>query len=186
MTQETIQIPETPSGFLQELRKAGADVTACYQCGRCSAGCPAADYFDVKPMQAVRLCSYGQEAALLTSRAIWVCAACETCTTRCPNGIDIARMMDLLRSRAIAEKKEGQEPGVLAFHKAFLHSIRAHGRVFEVGMIAHYKIRSGDLFSDMGLGFQMFRRNKLKLFPTRIQGTGEVKAMFRKKKRQEV
>ncbi len=182
MTQETIQIPETAADFLQELRKAGADVTACYQCGRCSAGCPAAEYFDVKPMQAVRMCSYGQEETLLASRTIWVCAACETCTTRCPNGIDIAGMMDLLRSRAIAAKKGSQEPNILAFHKAFLNSIRAHGRVFEMGMIANYKMRSGDFFSDMGLGVRMLMRNKLKFVPTRIQGTGEVRAMFKKKK----
>jgi len=183
MNQEAIQAPETASGFLEELRRAGADVTACYQCGRCSAGCPAADSFDVKPMQAVRMCCYGQEEKLLTTRTIWVCAACETCTTRCPNGIDIARMMDLLRSRALAAGKGTREPAVIAFHRAFLRSIRAHGRVFEMGMIANYKLRSGDLFGDMGLGLQMLRRNKLKFFPSRIQGVSEVKALFRKKKR---
>ena len=182
MSQETIQIPETASGFLEELRQAGADVTACFQCGRCSAGCPAADYFDVQPMQAVRMCCYGQEEKLLSSKTIWVCAACETCTTRCPNGIDIARMMDLLRSRAFAAKKGTREPAVVAFHRAFLNSIRTHGRVFEVGMIANYKMRSGDFFSDIGLGLQMIRRNKLKFLPSRIQGTGEVKALFKKKK----
>ncbi len=181
--QQTIQVPETESPFLGELRRAGADVTACYQCGRCSAGCPAAEYFDVKPMQAVRMCCYGQEETLLTSRTIWVCAACETCTTRCPNGIDIAGMMDLLRSRALAAKKGSQEPAVRAFHKAFLNSIRAHGRVFEVGMIANYKMRSGDFFSDMGLGLRMFRRRKLKLAPTRIQGRKEVRALFKKKRK---
>jgi len=178
--QDTIRVPETPSPFLGELRRAGADVAACYQCGRCSAGCPAVDFFDIKPMEAVRLCGYGQEEALLTCRTIWVCAACETCTTRCPNGIDIARMMDLLRSRALAAHKGSQEPGVRAFHKAFLNSIRAHGRVFEVGMIANYKVRSGDFFSDMGLGFRMFLRRKLKLAPTRIQGRKEVRALFQK------
>jgi len=181
MPEETIQVPEEQTDFLLKLREAGADVTACYQCGRCSSGCPAADYFDVKPMQAVRMCSYGQEEALLACRTIWVCAACETCTTRCPNGIDIARMMDLLRSRALAGKKGSQEPHVLAFHKAFLNSIRAHGRVFEMGMIANYKMRSADFFSDMGLGLRMLMRNKLKFVPTRIQGTGDVRAMFRKK-----
>ena len=182
MTEETISIPEPNSEFLTELRDAGADVTACYQCGRCSAGCPAEEYFDYKPMQVVRMCCYGQEETLLASRTIWVCAACETCTTRCPNGIDIARLMDVLRSRAIAQKQGAQEPKILAFHKAFLNSIRAHGRVFEMGMIAGYKLRSGDFFTDMGLGLQMMKRNKIKFFPTRIKGTREVKALFRKSK----
>lgn len=183
MTQETIRIPEPKEAFLEQLREAGADVTACYQCGRCSAGCPAAEYFDFKPMQVVRMCCYGQEDSLLTSRTIWVCAACETCTTRCPNGIDIARLMDVLRGRAAARKQGNQEPKVLAFHRAFLNSIRAHGRVFEMGMIAGYKLRSGDFFTDMGLGLQMVKRNKIKFYPVRIQGRKEVKALFKKGKR---
>lgn len=185
MTNETVCIPEPKTEFLLELREAGADVTACYQCGRCSAGCPAAEYFDFKPMQVVRMCCYGQEEKLLASRTIWVCAACETCTARCPNNIDIARVMDVLRSRAIATHQGPQEPRVLAFHKSFLNSIRAHGRVFEIGMIAGYKFRSGDLFTDMGLGLQMFKRNKLKFFPVRIKGTQEVKALFKGKKKKE-
>ena len=183
MTNETVCTPDPNAEFLLELREAGADVAACYQCGRCSAGCPAAEYFDFKPMQAVRMCCYGQEEKLLASRTIWVCAACETCTTRCPNGIDIARLMDVLRSRAIAAKQGSQEPKVLAFHKAFLNSIRSHGRVFEIGMIASYKVRSGDFFTDMGLGLQMFKRNKLKFFPVRIKGTREVKDLFKHKEK---
>jgi heterodisulfide reductase subunit C len=68
----------------------GIDVHACFQCGRCSAGCPVADYFDLQVMEVVRLASYGMEDILLGSRTIWLCAACETCATRCPNEIEIA------------------------------------------------------------------------------------------------
>jgi len=90
--------------------------------------------------------------------------------------------MDELRARAVARKQGAQEPRVLAFHKAFLNSIRAHGRVFEMGMIAGYKLRSGDFFTDMGLGLQMMKRNKIKFTPVRIQGRKEVKALFKKSK----
>lgn len=176
-------VPRTDSALIEELRKAGADVTACYQCGRCSAGCPVSDYFDLKPMQVVRMCCHGQTQRLLESRTIWLCASCETCTTRCPNGIDIARMMDVLRTRSLVTGGSARERNVLAFHRSFLHSIRNHGRVFEAGMIAAYKMRSGDFWSDMGLGLQMMRRGKIKFFPERIRGTGEVRAMFRKSKR---
>lgn len=179
---ETLYEPQAGSELISALQEAGADVTACYQCGRCSVGCPVADFFDLKPLQVVRMCCYGLEKQLLTSRTIWICASCETCTTRCPNGIDIAGMMDVLRARAIAAKERGMEPRMLALHKSFLNSIKHHGRVFEMGMIAGYKFRSGDLFSDLGMGFQMMKRGKIKFFPHRIKDTSEVRAMFRRKK----
>ena len=82
----------------------------------------------------------------------------------------------------IAGKEKGMEPRMMAFHKSFLNSIKHHGRIFEMGMIAGYKFRSGDLFSDLGMGFQMMKRGKIKFLPHRIKDTGEVRAMFRKKK----
>ena len=117
----------------------------------------------------------------MQSQTIWLCASCETCTTRCPNGIDIARLMDVLRSRALAKARTRTEPKILAFHKSFLGSIRNHGRVFEMGMLTGYMLRSGDLFSRMGLGLEMFKRGKIKFLPERIKGTREVRAMFRRK-----
>jgi heterodisulfide reductase subunit C len=171
------------SELLHELSEAGAEVATCYQCGRCSAGCPVAEFFDFKPMQVVRMCCYGMEDALLSSRTIWLCASCETCTTRCPNGIDIARVMDVLRSRALLAGKTAPEPGVTRFHQAFLNSIRANGRVYELGMIANYKLRTGDFFSDAALGLQMLRRGKLSFLPSRIQGAREVRGFFRRKSR---
>ena len=178
---EQLTVPQVREDLIEELRAADADVTACYQCGRCSAGCPVAEFFDLKPMQVVRLCCYGQEDLLMESRTIWLCASCETCTTRCPNGIDIARMMDVLRSRSLGRRQKGTEPKITAFHKSFLGSIRNHGRVFEMGMLTGYMLRSGDLFSRLGLGLEMFKRGKIKFLPERIKGTGEVRAMFKRK-----
>ena len=139
---ERLTIPKTQEDLIEELREAGADVTACYQCGRCSAGCPVAEFFDLKPMEVVRLCCYGQENLLTESRTVWLCASCETCTTRCPNGIDIARMMDVLRSRALRKGQVKTEPKVVAFHKSFLGSIKNHGRVFEIGMLTGYMLQN--------------------------------------------
>ena len=169
--------------LVQELKQAGVEVTACYQCGRCSAGCPLAEFFDLRPMQVVRLCAYGQGEPVLDSHAIWLCASCETCTTRCPNGIDIAHLMDVLRSRALREGRPAAESRIQTFHRAFLNSIRRHGRVYEVGMIAGYKLRSGDLMGDVGLGLEMFKRGKLSLLPTRIKGRRQVRELFQRRQK---
>lgn len=171
--------PTIGNDLVDLVRGAGIDVTACYQCGRCSAGCPVAEFFDLKPMQVVRMCCYGLSEPLVSYRTIWLCASCETCTTRCPNGIDIARLMDVLRQLSLASGGKAPEPKVKAFHKAFLKSVRSHGRVFEVGMIARYKLSSGDLLSDMGLGLTMLRQGKLRFLPDTIKGKKEIRNMFR-------
>lgn len=164
--------------FLAKLKDREVDVQACYQCGRCSAGCPVGDFFDVNVMEAVRLASYGQEEQLLNSHTIWLCAACETCATRCPNDIEIAALMDVLRELAIRKGVKPAEPRVPVFHSSFLGSVGRWGRAYEIGMIGTYKIKSGDLMGDMGLGLRMFMKGKLKLMPHAIKGKAEIKQIF--------
>lgn len=164
--------------FLTKLETMGVDVHACYQCGRCSAGCPITEFFDLTTMEVVRLAAYGMEEQLMDSKAIWLCAACETCATRCPNDIDIAVLMDVLRELAIRKGVKPAEPRVPVFHQSFLNSIKRWGRVYEIGMIVDYKLRSGDLVGDMKLGLKMFAKGKLSLLPHSIKGKTEMKKIF--------
>ena len=39
---------------------------------------------DFLPSQIMRLVHLGAENEVLGSQAIWLCASCEACTTRCP------------------------------------------------------------------------------------------------------
>lgn len=174
----TISTDERNLKFLHKLKEREVDVHACYQCGRCSSGCPVGDFFDLNVQEVVRLAAYGQEERLLQSHTIWLCAACETCTTRCPNNIEIAGLMDILRELASRKGVAPAEPKIPAFHDSFLGSINRWGRVWEIGMIANYKIKSGDLLGDMGLGMQMFSKGKLKLLPHSIKGKAEIKEIF--------
>ena len=164
--------------FLRKLKARNIDVQACYQCGRCSSGCPIGDFFDLNVMEVVRLAGYGQEDKLLHSHTIWLCAACETCATRCPNEIEIAGLMDVLRELALRRGIAPAEPRIPLFHQSFLGSIRSLGRVWEIGMIGNYKIRSGDLAGDMKLGLNMFLKGKLNLLPHSIKGKSEIKEIF--------
>lgn len=166
--------------LVEALDRAGLDVRACFQCGRCSSGCPVAPFMDVLPMEMIRLAAMGQEETLLASHTIWLCASCQTCTTRCPNAIDIAGVSDHLRERNLAQGLEVAEPRVAAFHHSFLRSVRRWGRTYELGMLGFYKLRARDLFGDMGLGFAMFRRGKLHYFPRRARAKHQVRAMFKK------
>jgi heterodisulfide reductase subunit C2 len=172
-------LPETgQKKFLNKLETMEIDVQACYQCGRCSSGCPVSEFFDFSVMEVVRLASYGQEDMLLNSKTIWLCAACETCASRCPNDIEIAALMDVLRQLALRKGVTPAEPNIALFHQSFLGSIKHWGRAYEVGMIAGYKLRSRDLIGDMKLGLDMFLKGKLNLLPHSIKKTSEIKSIF--------
>lgn len=75
---------------------SGENVFACYQCGMCTAGCPLTDQMDRLPSQVIRDLQL-DDASLLDSNAMWVCASCLACEVRCPKGVDLAKLMEALR-----------------------------------------------------------------------------------------
>ncbi len=77
---------------------SGEDVRACYQCGKCTAGCPLASAMDLMPNQILRLIQLGEHEQVLQCRTIWQCASCLTCASRCPKEVDPARVMEALRT----------------------------------------------------------------------------------------
>ncbi len=172
--------------FLREVeRRSGTQVSACYQCHKCSTGCPVGVEMDVLSSQVMRLIHLGAEEEVLESRAIWLCASCEACTTRCPMGIDIAGVMDVLRMIAIERKVAIPDPRGKHFNQCFLSSVRRHGRVYELGMLMAYKLRSRDFFSDVDKGPKMLKKKKLSFFPKRSGSAREVKEVFRRAEEEE-
>jgi heterodisulfide reductase subunit C len=83
---------------------SGQDLMACYQCGKCAAGCPVAFAMDMLPSQVIRYAQLGLVDQLLDSKTIWLCAACQTCYSRCPKGIDLSRIMEALREIVMYEQ----------------------------------------------------------------------------------
>lgn len=152
---------------------SGQSILACYQCGECTAGCPVAYTADLMPNQVTRMVQLGQRD-VLSSSMIWLCVGCETCATRCPKGVELSRVMDALREIADISR----EPKIRKFHEAFLGSVGHMGRVHEVSMLAVYKLRTLNFFSDIFLGIRMFFKGKLALMPKTISGTGEVRRII--------
>ena len=188
MQSESLFTPD--SSWLAEIEtSSGVKVSACYQCKKCSSGCPVTFAMDYLPNQILHMIQMGLKDEVLKSATIWVCASCETCTTRCPNDIDIARAMDVLRRASLKSGLVTGEKKVTVFHEAFLSSIKSKGRVYELGMIGQYTLKSGDvitklkrglLMEEVKLGWQMFKKGKLKLFPQKIKRAGEIKRLFKK------
>jgi heterodisulfide reductase subunit C2 len=98
-TQLTIESVTGP--FVQEVETiSGQKLLACNQCGKCSSGCPVAEEFDLLPSAVIRLAQLGIED-VLEAQSIWICASCLTCAARCPKGVDLARVMEALRTIAL-------------------------------------------------------------------------------------
>ena len=161
-------------------RRSGTAPGACFQCHKCTTGCPIGPEMDFLPSQVMRLVHLGLEEEVLGSQAIWLCASCEACTARCPQGIDIAAVMDALRIMAIDRAVALPDAHGKQFNRSFLGSVRRHGRVFEAGMMAFYKLRTGDLLADVGKVPQMLAKGKLSLVPKRSGSVGEVREAFRR------
>lgn len=183
MAVQIIEITKQSPKVLELLREKGVPVDTCYQCLRCSAGCPMLSFMDYAPNRVIRMLQCGQEAQILSSHSIWMCASCHTCTTRCPNDVDIAHMMDVLRQEAQRRNIQSADPDVEKFHQAFVAAIK-RGRVHELEMIGRYKLSTKKFFDDMQLGFEMFKRGRMKIIPDwKVPGAAEVKKIFKMAKK---
>jgi heterodisulfide reductase subunit C len=179
--------PEPASLRDRVLALTGVDAARCYQCGKCSAGCPMTPETRLRPHDVMRLVAH--DAANLghgrsslerlgDDESIWVCLACETCSARCPNECEPARVVEAVREIVAREAPGGAPPRVAAFHRAFLDQVRRHGRMFELGLVVEYKLRSGALLQDAASTPGLLTRGKLRLAPERIEGRDEVARIF--------
>ncbi len=168
------------NNFAREIKaESGEDAFLCYQCGNCTAGCPYAEFFDYPVNQIMRLIQTDMRETVLTSKAIWLCATCETCTTRCPCEIDVAHVMDSARAIAYREKKCAEKE-IRTFYNSFLGSLKSHGRIYELGILMRYKLASGHVFADAALGPTVLSKGLMHFLPRSIKGRDEVARIFRK------
>jgi heterodisulfide reductase subunit C len=181
-----------------EIRTAGEPITVknglnpqdCYQCQKCSAGCPVVFAMDYRPNQILQMISLGMKEQLLHCKTIWVCASCYTCTTRCPNDIDIMGVMDYLKERSVKSGRSVPQKNVLGFHRAFLDDIKlSGGRLNEPLLLALFilrsgegltKLKTGDFKEDIKLGLKMFKKGRLSIKPPKkVQALADLKNLFK-------
>ncbi|OGR29092.1 MAG: heterodisulfide reductase subunit C [Desulfuromonadales bacterium GWD2_61_12] len=157
---------------------SGSSVRRCFQCGKCSAGCPMRSFMEHPPNRIVRLLQLGQYERVLAGRSIWYCASCETCSTRCPNKVDLAAIMDALRKCAWDAQGPSKESRVQLANRLFIENIRTYGRQYEMRLAAVFNVKSGQLLKDLMLGPKLITRGKLKMFHRKNDNVAEIDQIF--------
>lgn len=162
-------------------------VSACFQCEKCTNGCPVSFAMDIVPHKIIRSVHLGLKEQVLNSDTIWVCASCEACTTRCPNGIDIAHIMDSLRQISQNEGYKASKKTVPILDKVFIGSIKRWARVHEIEMAALYTLKAegltGLINQGKTQGIDMMRKGKMKIRPYRLTPHKEVNQIFKSSKK---
>jgi heterodisulfide reductase subunit C len=159
---------------------SGVDISVCFQCKKCSSGCPVARLTSSRPSEIMRQLHLGAGNELLENDLVWMCASCETCSARCPMGIDVAAVIDALRRLALERGASKQKGNVPLFNRAFLKTVETFGRSYEIGMITAYKIGTGKLMNDTEKFPAMLKKGKIALLPPRGGDRKTVKRIFRK------
>ncbi len=157
----------TDSGFAAEIRKrSGENVFLCYQCLKCGSGCPVRDFMDSSPSRIMRYAQLGMAEQCMRGSTVWYCSSCQTCSARCPQGIDIAHVVDTIRIIAREKGKRVDTKGMKLFNALWMKMLEFGGRAYEIGLIGTLNSLSGKPFKDMGLGVKMISRRKLAFFPS--------------------
>lgn len=89
--------------LLGELRRYGAfDVSACFNCGNCTAVCPLSNGDASFPRRLIRYGQIGDRERLLASKEVWLCYYCGECSDTCPRKAEPGEFMASARRYAIA------------------------------------------------------------------------------------
>jgi heterodisulfide reductase subunit C2 len=172
------------SAFMKEMEeKSGEKVSACYQCYRCTNGCPALAEMDLYPHRLIRGIMLGDRDKVLTSKTLWSCLQCYTCSIRCPNDIDIAHVINTARKVSVAEAKEA-EKDTWMFDSLFVENVKKHGRLNETEVTMLYKLKKKNLFDigDALMGMTMFMKGRIGLLPHNIKDRIGIRKMFERLK----
>jgi heterodisulfide reductase subunit C len=156
----------------------GENVMLCYQCKKCTLGCPSAYAMRMKPHELMRAIQLGLTEEIYWSATIWICLSCETCNTRCPQDINILRVIDGLREMAKGAEYYNPQSVIPAMHRIFMALVERFGKVYELGLALLINLRMLTPFKDIDMASPMLMKGKLKPLPHKSRGAKELRQVM--------
>jgi nitrate reductase gamma subunit/ferredoxin len=99
------------TAVLRDMKTFGAfDISACFNCGNCTAVCPLSQDSVAFPRRMIRYAQLGQKDNVIASRELWLCYYCAECSDTCPRQAEPGEFMASARRFAIA----GFDPTTIA------------------------------------------------------------------------
>jgi heterodisulfide reductase subunit D len=126
--------------FIRE--ECGENVYLCYQCERCSSGCPTVPAMRYRPAQMMRIAQFGLEDSLASDASIWRCLGCDTCTAHCPHDLSVRRLVEVMRQHVMQERYLVSGVEALDGDEALRRGMRALGMLGQ--RISTYRNVSGE------------------------------------------
>ena len=151
----------------------GQNVMLCYQCKKCTLGCPSAYAMRMKPHEMMRAIQLGLTEEIYWSGTIWICSSCETCNTRCPQDINVLRVIDGLREMSKELDYYNPQPAIPAFHRIFMSLVERFGRMYVLGLAVLINMRMLTPFKDIDMASPLLLKGKLKPLPHFSRGARE-------------
>jgi heterodisulfide reductase subunit C len=133
---------------------------SCFNCGVCTAICPAAEVSDYDPRQILNIVQEKDESALeelLKSDSIWRCGECLSCKTRCPRGNTPCYVIQALRALSIEtglfiESHQGRK------QLALKRTVGEH--ILEFGYCVFIDEIDNEMYPEQGPVWEWLRQNR--------------------------
>jgi heterodisulfide reductase subunit C len=190
---------ESTQSFVHEvMARSEQNITACYQCRRCAAGCPVGEETGyVTPDRLIRMILLGDREQALSNKLVWKCVSCYTCGTRCPNEIQTAKITETLKHMSKEEHLDPLLPKVAAFHKSFCTAANHLGRLNEIEFMGLYEMKNTfrnlirfkfkEIFKETmlqaKLGLRMTKKKRMHFGIQKVKHLSDLKRFLKKAKK---
>lgn len=154
------------------MEKAGVTKYDCYQCGKCSGGCPMARSMDLGPRGVMRCVQTGSLKQILESDTIWLCSGCYACVDRCPHDVNVPAFIEEARYEAMRLGIQRRDSEVL--NKVFVNNLKMFGRSHEMILAGAYNVLALKPLQDVAYLPHMMENKMLDIMPNTIDGNDEM------------